>query len=84
MEHASSGLPSPIFLLGTQRSGTTLLTRILSAHPDIFIQNELPLDTIFTPGADVDAITANTTRGVRARGEAPAPPLGGSTARRRW
>ena len=62
MEHASSGLPSPIFLLGTQRSGTTLLTRILSAHPDIFIQNELPLDTIFTPGADVDAITANINR----------------------
>ena len=62
MEHASSGLPSPIFLLGTQRSGTTLLTRILSAHPDIIIQNELPLDNIFTPGSDIDAITANINR----------------------
>ena len=32
---------SDIFLLvfGTQRSGTTLLCRMLSAHPELFIQN---------------------------------------------
>lgn len=51
MKSTIKGLPSPIFLLGTQRSGTTLLTRILSAHKDIFIQNELPLQTIFTKQA---------------------------------
>lgn len=32
---------SPLFIIGTQRSGTTLLTRMLSAHPNIFIQNEM-------------------------------------------
>ena len=37
----------PLFIMGTQRSGTTLLTRILSAHPDIFIQNELDLPKVF-------------------------------------
>ena len=51
MTQLNSSLSAPIFLLGTQRSGTTLLTRILSAHPDIFIQNELPLETIFTISA---------------------------------
>jgi hypothetical protein len=29
-----------IFIVGTQRSGTTLLCRMLTAHPDIFIRNE--------------------------------------------
>lgn len=32
---------SPFFIIGTQRSGTTLLTRMLSAHPELFIQNEM-------------------------------------------
>lgn len=40
-------LTNPIFLLGTQRSGTTLLTRILSSHPKLYIQNELPMDGMF-------------------------------------
>jgi hypothetical protein len=40
-------LYNPIFLLGTQRSGTTLLTRILSSHPNLYIQNELPMDDLF-------------------------------------
>ena len=29
-----------IFVVGTQRSGTTLLCRMLTAHPNIFIKNE--------------------------------------------
>ncbi|NDW21612.1 sulfotransferase [Alteromonas hispanica] len=34
-------IKKPIFIIGTQRSGTTLLTRMLSAHPELFIQNEM-------------------------------------------
>ncbi|WNC72541.1 sulfotransferase [Thalassotalea psychrophila] len=47
----------PIFILGTQRSGTTLLARILSAHPDIFIQNELDLSKCFDQKHDTPTIT---------------------------
>ena len=36
-----------IILLGTQRSGTTLLTRMLSAHSAIFIQNEISVEQVF-------------------------------------
>lgn len=45
----SNNLYSPIFVLGTQRSGTTLLCRMLSAHPDLFIQNELNVRRMFGP-----------------------------------
>lgn len=31
---------SPIFIVGTRRSGTTLIGRMLSSHPQIFIKNE--------------------------------------------
>lgn len=41
-------MKAPIFVLGTQRSGTTLLCRMLSAHPDIFIQNELNVRQMFS------------------------------------
>jgi hypothetical protein len=42
-----NNLYNPLFLLGTQRSGTTLLTRMLSSHPLLYIQNELPMDGLF-------------------------------------
>lgn len=32
-------MKAPIFVLGTQRSGTTLQYRMLSAHPDISIED---------------------------------------------
>ena len=31
---------SPVFVLGTQRSGTTLLNHMLNSHPRIFMVNE--------------------------------------------
>jgi len=36
-----------VILLGTQRSGTTLLTRMLSAHSQLFIQNEISVEQVF-------------------------------------
>jgi hypothetical protein len=42
--------------MGTQRAGTTLLTRIMSAHPKIFIQNELDLPEIFGHKRSKDAL----------------------------
>lgn len=49
-------MKAPIFILGTQRSGTTLLTRALSAHPKIFIKNELSVQRIFTHGCTKSSI----------------------------
>lgn len=40
-------MQQPIFIIGTQRSGTTLLTRMLSAHPGLFIQNEMGTYGVF-------------------------------------
>jgi hypothetical protein len=56
-------LPPSIFVVGTQRSGTTLLCRMLTAHPDIFIKNEMP-DTrrIFTDAATPDHIVGEIDR----------------------
>ncbi|MBW8191626.1 sulfotransferase [Neiella marina] len=47
---------SPVFIMGTQRSGTTLLTRVLSAHPSIFIQNELDLPKVFANSSSNEAV----------------------------
>ena len=47
---------NPIFLLGTQRSGTTLLTRILSSHPSLYIQNELPMEGLFDGVLDKETL----------------------------
>jgi len=47
---------NPMFLLGTQRSGTTLLTRILSSHPSLYIQNELPMEGLFDGVLDKETL----------------------------
>lgn len=49
-------MASPLFIMGTQRSGTTLLTRILSAHPSIFIQNELDLPEVFKDSSSTESV----------------------------
>lgn len=35
-------MQSPIFVVGTARSGTTLLCKMLTAHPNFYLINELP------------------------------------------
>jgi len=41
-EHgAADGAPAPVFVTGLPRSGTTLLDRMLAAHPDIQVLEEL-------------------------------------------
>jgi hypothetical protein len=50
-------LPSPrLFILGTQRAGTTLLTRALSAHKDLFIQNEISVEHVFSDNIDAQTM----------------------------
>jgi hypothetical protein len=61
-------MKSPIFIVGTQRSGTTLLCKMLTAHPNIFIKNELPeVASIFSAEkpreqiiAEIDAVMQKT------------------------
>jgi hypothetical protein len=57
----------PIFILGTQRSGTTLLTRALSAHPEVFIQNEISVDKVFRYDADKAEILSNIDKEIQVR-----------------
>ncbi len=49
----------PLFILGTQRSGTTLLCRMLSSHPLLYVQNELNVRKIFTADATKKSIVGN-------------------------
>ncbi|HED36480.1 MAG TPA: sulfotransferase [Gammaproteobacteria bacterium] len=52
-----------LFILGTQRSGTTLLTRVLSSHPHFYVQNEgMPVRKIFSSTKSVDDIRANINK----------------------
>lgn len=55
---------SPIFLIGTQRSGTTLLGKILSAHKDLYIHNEVPIPRVFKAGASREQIQAEIDNSV--------------------
>ncbi|MDT0627686.1 sulfotransferase [Alteromonas sp. W364] len=60
MENMQKHMKSlPIFVMGTQRSGTTLLTRILSAHKKIFVQNEAELPIIFNGETEPSKVTSN-------------------------
>jgi len=50
---------APIFITGTQRSGTTLLCRMLSVHPNIYIRNEIPgVRSVFAAGKSKNQIMA--------------------------
>lgn len=52
-------LPS-LYILGTQRSGTTLLTRILSSHPNYYAQNEeMHIKRIFSSIKSIDDVKKN-------------------------
>lgn len=42
----------PIFIIGAPRSGTTLLTTMLNAHPDIFMANEAKIFVRLLPHMD--------------------------------
>jgi hypothetical protein len=64
---SKSDINWPVFILGTQRSGTTLLTRILSAHPQIYIQNELELPNIFNGENSTDSVTQNIKKEIEQR-----------------
>ncbi|MCR2832835.1 tetratricopeptide repeat-containing sulfotransferase family protein [Parerythrobacter lacustris] len=39
---SSAAAPAPVFVLGMPRSGTTLVERILSSHPEVATAGELP------------------------------------------
>lgn len=41
-EPIDDGLPTPAFLLGFPRSGTTMTERVLDAHPDVYSLEERP------------------------------------------
>ncbi len=65
LQGAGSPDPSPIFVLGMPRSGTTLVEQILASHPDIYGAGELGYlaDTIETNFGEIDDIkTMDTIR----------------------
>jgi hypothetical protein len=57
---------NPIFVVGTQRSGTTLLCQMLSAHPNIFVKNEIPnACATFAPGASAAEVVRQISDSIR-------------------
>ncbi|MBU3017179.1 sulfotransferase [Paraglaciecola agarilytica] len=60
-------LSPPLFVLGTQRSGTTLLTRMLSAHKDLFVQNEIGVEEVFKSPISMESILDGIDRQVHGR-----------------
>ena len=60
-------MQQPIFIIGTQRSGTTLLTRMLSAHPGLFIQNEMGTYGVFDKPYTTEALHGRITGRLRDR-----------------
>lgn len=62
-----SSIDNPVFILGTQRSGTTLLSRVLSAHPKIFIQNEISVERVFYDNITKAEIIENINKQIEFR-----------------
>jgi tetratricopeptide (TPR) repeat protein len=61
-EPLDNGWPTPVFLLGFPRSGTTLLDQILDAHPDIVVAEEKPtLERIYEGFGQVGEFPANVS-----------------------
>lgn len=75
---------SPIFLIGTQRSGTTLLGKMLSAHKDLYIHNEVSIPRVFKPGASREQIQAEIDRCVYERHGQSIPELLESEGKSVW
>ena len=51
------GLPSPVFLMGFLRSGTTLTEQVLGAHPDIVAADEC--DLVFELGQELSRMAGS-------------------------
>ncbi len=62
-----SNYTAPIFVLGTQRSGTTLLARMLSSHSSIFIQNEISVEKVFRQNPKKEVILTRIDEQIRKR-----------------
>ena len=70
-----SNRPGPIFVMGLPRSGTTLVDRILSSHPEVESLGEIPdfalslIKSLSPGGGKLDLIQASTRMDHRALGE---------------
>ena len=66
MEYVAVASPSPIFVAGTGRSGTSQVANILGEHPQI---HRIPIETrlIVDPGGFRDLADALTRRASRCR-----------------
>lgn len=73
-----------IILLGTQRSGTTLLTRMLSAHSAIFIQNEISVEKIFFGQPSTNEINARCNEQIELRHGLSIPQLLENENKKLW
>lgn len=67
----SDDLPTPVFLVGFPRSGTTLLDTILMGHPDVVVMEEKPplnfIDHDIGGAAGIAALDADAIAAARAR-----------------
>jgi len=77
-------MSEPVFLIGTQRSGTTLLARMLTAHPEIFIKNEVPVAKVFQAEFSRDQILTEIDNAIEGRHEQTLTALLASEGKTVW
>ncbi len=62
----ADGLPLPVFVIGFLRSGTTLVERVLSAHPEIVVSDENQLlDDLIDELGRLSGVTGNVPEALR-------------------